>query len=87
MYAEGITSSGCTCCNWLIASYIIWPIVGLVCFALYWNGSWGWLDRGYWQELQRAADTTYPFNTTKLVEKEAREAERPSKKAGAVSPE
>ena len=47
--------------RWLIANYIIWPIVGLCCLYLYWNGSHGWLDRGYWQQLQRAANTVVPF--------------------------
>lgn len=50
--------------TWLIVSYIFWPIFGLVWFYLFWNGSWGWLDRGYWQQLQRAANTTIPFETS-----------------------
>lgn len=45
---------------WLIANYIIWPIWGVIWFILYWNGSWGWLDRGHWEQLQRAANTTFP---------------------------
>lgn len=49
--------------GWLIANYIFWPIFGIVLFYLFWNGSYGWLDRGYWQQLQRAANTTYPFHT------------------------
>jgi hypothetical protein len=32
-----------------------------VTFFLFWNGSWGWFDPGYWHQLQRAANTTYPF--------------------------
>lgn len=42
-------------------TYIILPIWGILTFAYYWNGSRGWLDRGYWEQLQRAANTTYPF--------------------------
>lgn len=47
--------------RWLFWSYFGWIAFGLVWFYLYWNGSYGWLDRGYWQQLQRAAATTYPF--------------------------
>lgn len=46
---------------WLKLTYLILPIWGIFCFYLYWNGSAGWLDRGYWQQLQRAAGTTYPY--------------------------
>lgn len=46
--------------RWLKWVYIILPIWGLFAFYLYWNGSYGWLDRGYWQQLQQAANTTYP---------------------------
>jgi hypothetical protein len=46
---------------WLKINYILWPLWGLVWFYLYWNGSHGWLDRGYWQQLQRAANTTFPI--------------------------
>ena len=46
---------------WLIVNYIIWPLWGIVVFYLYWNGSHGWLDRGYWHELQQAANTTMPY--------------------------
>lgn len=72
MFAEGIMSRDAPVPRWLIVNYIIWPIIGLVCFFLYWNGSWGWLDRGYWSELQRAADTVYPYSTLKLEEKKAK---------------
>lgn len=47
--------------GWLIATYIIMPIIGIVGFALYWNGSHGFLDRGYWRQLQEAANTTMPY--------------------------
>lgn len=45
--------------RWLIATYIVMPIWGLVWFYFFWNGSTGWLDRGYWQQLQEAANTTF----------------------------
>lgn len=45
---------------WLKVSYIILPIWGILTFYTYWNGSHGWLDRGYWNQLQEAANTTYP---------------------------
>ena len=46
---------------WLKCTYLFLPIWGVICLYLYWNGSQGWLDRGYWQQLQRAAQTTFPF--------------------------
>ncbi len=46
---------------WLKASYAGWIVFGIVWFFLFWNGSFGWFDRGYWKELQEAAATTYPF--------------------------
>jgi hypothetical protein len=45
----------------LIVTYIIVIIGGLLGLIAYWNGSHGWLDRGYWQPLQKAAETTSPF--------------------------
>ena len=57
--------------GWLKCSYLVWPIVGLLWFYFFWNGSYGWLDRGYWQQLQRAANTTFPFDTSEIVEKQA----------------
>jgi hypothetical protein len=56
--------------NWLKFQYVLWIIWGIIWFALYWNGSWGYLDRGYWQELQRAANTKFPMITTSLNPKE-----------------
>jgi len=68
----GISSQDAPVPRWLVASYIFWPIFGLIWLFYFWNGSYGWLDRGYWQELQRAANTTYPFNTTvKMTEDES----------------
>lgn len=52
---------------WLQYSYVFWLVVGLAAGIIYWNGSWGWLDRGYWQQLQRAANTTYPFHVNKAA--------------------
>ena len=46
--------------KWLKFTYIILPIWGIFWFYMYWNGTQGWLDRGYWQQLQRAANTTFP---------------------------
>jgi len=46
---------------WLILVYILAPLWGILAFYLYWNGNYGdWLDRGYWGELQQAANTTFP---------------------------
>jgi len=43
--------------------YLILAVWGIWAFITYWNGSHGFLDRGYWQKLQKAAHTTYPFET------------------------
>jgi hypothetical protein len=64
----GITSGHAKVPKWLIWTYIIMPIVGIAVFYLYWNGSQGWLDRGYWKELQRAANTTFPQISEKKAE-------------------
>lgn len=47
--------------GWLKFVYFTLPIWGVITFALFWNGSWGWLDPGYWSQLQKAANTTYPY--------------------------
>lgn len=47
--------------KWLKLTYIVLPIWGIIAFWLYWNGSSGWLDRGYWRQLQNAANTTFPI--------------------------
>lgn len=44
--------------------YVILILGGIYGFYAYWNGSKGLLDRGYWQKLQQAAKTTYPFDST-----------------------
>lgn len=46
--------------TFLLCTYILLPIWGVIAFYMYWNGSSGWLDRGYWRDLQVAAKTTYP---------------------------
>lgn len=66
----GIASKHNPVPKWLILSYIVWPIVGLIWFYLFWNGSYGWFDRGYWQQLQRAAGTTFPFHTQEEIKKD-----------------
>lgn len=47
--------------KWLILTYIVLPIWGFVTLYYFWNGSEGWFDPGYWQQLERAANTTYPI--------------------------
>lgn len=41
--------------------YITLPIWGIIVWFIYWNGAHGWLDRGYWFELEKAANTTFPI--------------------------
>lgn len=38
--------------------YLILPIWGIFWWVQYWDGSQGFLDRGYWKELQVQAHTT-----------------------------
>jgi hypothetical protein len=54
--------------KFLIAVYIILPIWGLLSMYYYWNGSTGWLDRGYWKQLQIAANTTFPIENQNMPE-------------------
>lgn len=56
----GITSADAPVPKWLIATYVIAPILGVISLCYFWNGSAGWLDRGYWGALQKAANTTFP---------------------------
>lgn len=57
----GITSLDAKVPTFLKWTYITLPIWGIVTFIIYWNGSSGWLDRGYWRQLQNAAKTTFPI--------------------------
>lgn len=65
----GIASKDTTVPGWLWLTYISLPIWGIICFLLFWNGSWGWFDRGYWGELQKAANTTFQENKTEDMQK------------------
>lgn len=48
--------------QWLLLSYILIPLWGLLCFALFWNGSRenAWFSHSNWPQLQKAANTTFP---------------------------
>jgi len=62
IYADGsITSADAKVPRWLKWVYVVLPIWGVLWFFMYCNGSSGWLDRGYWGELQKAANTTTPY--------------------------
>ena len=52
---------------WLKMTYIILPIWGLITGYIYINGTVGWLDRGYWHQLQIAANTTRPYKNHDLL--------------------
>ena len=43
---------------YLKLSYILCISWGIVWMWMFWSGSWGWLDRGSWQGLEKAANTT-----------------------------
>lgn len=66
----GIRSGDAKVSKWLLATYIILPIWGIISFFIFWNGSVGWFDRGYWQQLQRAANTTFPQENFNDVQNE-----------------
>lgn len=43
--------------RWLLWSYCLLPILGLIILYAFWDGSFGWFDRGAWGALQQAANT------------------------------
>lgn len=57
----------------LIFVYIILPIWGIFAWYYFWNGSEGWSDRGYWKELQIAANTTFPEDNPAIEEGDRRD--------------
>jgi len=64
----GIVSKDAPVPRWLKWTYILLPIWGICSWYYYFEGSHGWLDRGYWQQLQRAALTTFPTETIEGLE-------------------
>lgn len=67
----GIASYDAKVPKFLLLTYLLLPLWGVVTFYYFWNGSLGWFDRGYWHELQVAANTTFPFeNVAMVIEKE-----------------
>ncbi len=48
---------------WLKILYISLPIWGVITFLIFWNGN----PSGYWSELQKAANTTYPFKNIEIT--------------------
>lgn len=59
--------------KFLILTYLLLPIWGVATLYYYWNGSRGWLDRGYWKELQIAANTTFPIQNQNLIDGQNKE--------------
>ncbi len=55
--------------RWLKATYVLLPIWGIIWFWFFWNGSYGWLDRGYWHQLQEAANTTIPQKNMNVMDR------------------
>lgn len=66
----GIASYDAKIPKFLILTYILLPIWGIITGYYYWNGSIGWLDRGSWHQLQIAANTTLPYENQNLVAEE-----------------
>lgn len=62
LYPDDIASKNEKVPKHLKFLYLILPFWGLLWWFFFWNGSYGWLDRGYWFELQKAANTTMPFH-------------------------
>lgn len=72
----GIASYDAKVPRFLKFTYVFWPIWGIVTFYFFWNGSIGWFDRGYWRELQIAANTTFPIeNQNTLPQNQLTEGE------------
>lgn len=44
--------------KWVVVVTIAW---GFVWLYFFWDGATGWIDRGYWQQLEQAANTTMPW--------------------------
>ncbi|MFI5343408.1 MAG: hypothetical protein ACHQUC_04210 [Chlamydiales bacterium] len=63
----GIASYDAKIPKFLIWTYILLPILGVFVLVYFFNGSAGWLDRGYWYQLQIAANTTMPYENQNLV--------------------
>ena len=62
-YADpGIASYDKPVPTFLKWTYCILPIWGIISCYIFFNGSLGWFDRGYWHELQIAANTTVPYH-------------------------
>lgn len=47
--------------KWLIGTYVVVFFTGILWLFLFWDGAYGWFDRGYWFQLEKAANTTYPW--------------------------
>lgn len=58
---SGIASFDAKVPLFLKINYVFWPIWGIIVFYFFWNGSLAFFDRGYWHELQIAANTTFPI--------------------------
>ena len=63
----GIASYDAKVPKFLLLTYIFLPIWGIIAFYYFWNGSTGWFDRGYWHELQIAANTTFPIENQNML--------------------
>lgn len=75
----GIASYDAKVPKFLWVTYLLLPIWGIFTFYYFWNGSLGWFDRGYWHELQIAANTTFPIeNRYMMLEKKQLEEEQQS---------
>lgn len=54
----------------LLLTYMLLPIWGIITWYYFWNGSIGLMDPGYWKELQVAANTTFPIENQNMMYEE-----------------
>lgn len=57
----GIASKEGTVPAWLKVLIVLLLVWGAAWLYFFWNGSAGWIDRGYWHQLEQAANTTTPW--------------------------
>lgn len=76
---SGIKEGNVAIPKWLKLCYVTLPIWGIIWWFLYWNGVQGWLDRGYWNELEKVANTTFPLKNYNESPKSAANKAAPRK--------
>ncbi|MBB64398.1 MAG: hypothetical protein CMO81_04985 [Waddliaceae bacterium] len=60
--------------SFLKISYFFIALWGFVWLYMFWDGSFGWVDRGYWKELEQVANTTKSYREEFSNKKQTPEA-------------